>query len=235
MAINMQQENTFKTTLLISLIMHAAILASMPYMKSVPKKKELTNLEITYRHFAQTIGKQKKHGISKELMSSRPKNLPKAEIPKSAPKIQENLKIDPARLTKPNQSISIPKPQINTQRPKIKRINLKDLPVETSKDPAYLSYRDIIRRKIQDKVYYFSDQYFYFDNPREGKIFISFTIASDGSLRDFLILDDKSSNDAILIKIVNKTMKDASPFDKFPKDLKYDERNFNLEISFELE
>ena len=92
-----------------------------------------------------------------------------------------------------------------------------------------------MRKKIQDKAYYYADQYFFFDNPREGKVFVTFTITAQGQLKEFLILEDKSTQDLILQKIVRVAIESASPFQKFPSDLKYDERTFNQEISFELE
>lgn len=231
----MPQENSFKTTLFISLIIHAVVLASLPFFKSVPSRRELTPLEVTYRHFTQKISKKNQHGISKELFSDKQRELPKAELPQEKPQIDQTQKVDLSKLFQPKESIAVPKPQTLTQTPRVKKISLKNPPEETSKDPAYLSYRDIIRRKIQDKVYYYSDQYFYFDNPREGSIFVSFSVSSDGALKELTILEEKSSNDAILRKIADMAIKSASPFEKFPQDLNYDERSFSLEISFEIE
>jgi len=231
----MQQENTFKATLVISVLIHSLILISIPLFKSVPQKKELTNLEVTYKYISQKISDKDRHGISKELLSSKQKELSKTELPQEKPLIEQPQKFDFSKLFQPKESISVPKPQPVLKTPRLKKINLKDLPFETSKDPAYLSYRDIIRRKIQDRVYYYSDQYFYFDNPREGSIFVSFSVSSDGILKELNILEDKSSNDIILKKIATLGIQSASPFQKFPKELNYDERTFNLEISFEVE
>mgnify|MGYP001570792000 FL=1 len=104
-----------------------------------------------------------------------------------------------------------------------------------SKDPAYLGYRDILRKKIQDAVYYYSDKYFYFDNPHEGKVFVFFIVYSNGALREVLIQDNKSTQNELLRKIALIAIQRASPFDTFPAELNYDERAFNLEISFEIE
>ncbi|MBL7196862.1 MAG: energy transducer TonB [Candidatus Omnitrophica bacterium] len=231
----MDQENTSRVTLLVSLLIHAFVLISLPYFKHIPQKKELTILEVTYRSISGIKSEKERGGISKELLSIRQKGLPKTDLPEDKIGIRQPHKFDFSKLFKPKESIAVPKPQTLTQTPKIKKISLKSLPVETSKDPAYLSYRDIIRRKIQDKVYYYSDRYFYFDNPREGSIFVSFTVSSKGKLKELSILEDKSSGDMILRKISTTAIKNASPFQKFPKDLNYDERTFNLEISFEIE
>jgi outer membrane biosynthesis protein TonB len=230
-----QQEDSLRATLVLSLIIHAAVLANLPLFKSATGKKELTALEVTYRHFTQKISDRDRHGISKELLTEKQRELPKTVLPQDKPKIEPTPKIDLSQFFQHKESISIPKPQTLKQAPRVQKISLKNPPVETSKDPAYLTYRDIIRRQIQDKVYYYSDQYFYFDNPREGSIFVSFAIASDGTLKELSIQEDKSSQDTILRKIATMAINNSAPFQKFPKELNYDERSFNLEISFEVE
>lgn len=231
----MNQENTPRVTLLVSLLFHAVVLTFMPYLKNIPQKKELTTLEVFYKIASGEKATHQKGGISKELLSVKEKSLPKIPLPEDIQKIKQPPKFDLAELFKPKETISIPKPNLSEKNLRKQKISLKDLPVEMSKDPAYLSYRDIIRKKIQDKIYYYSDRYFYFDNPREGKIFVAFIVSSDGTLKDISIQENNSSQDELLRKIVLVGIKNATPFEKFPKDLNYAERTFNLEISFELE
>jgi len=92
-----------------------------------------------------------------------------------------------------------------------------------------------IRKKIQDSIYYYSEQFSFFDSPQEGKVFVSFIIDSKGFLRHLEIYDDISTPIEVLKKIVRTAINSASPFDAFPPELKYDQRTFNLEISFEIE
>lgn len=232
----MNQEVLPKITLLLSLLIHSAVLISLPYIKHIPQKKELTNLEVTYlRHVAEMLSNKDSHGISKQMLSIEKKELPKTDLPQDKPQIKDIFKFDFSKLLEPKETITIAKPQPKIESGKVKKINLKNLPVETSQEPAYLSYSEIIRKKIQDKAYYYADEYFFFDNPREGKVFVTFTVTSQGQLKEFLILEDKSTKDLILQKIVRLAIENASPFQKFPPDLKYDERTFNQEISFELE
>jgi TonB family protein len=236
----MVQENIFKITVLISLLLHGAILVSLPYFKSMPKKKAI-NFEVTYRGVSPKIEKQEKQEkqekrmINKELLPAAQRTLPKVSLPENKPKMEQPQKFEFPNLFKPKETTSILKPQSFGQSHKVQKISLNDISEEASKEPAYLGYRDIIRKKIQDKVYFFSDQYFYFDNPREGKVFVSFVVDSNGALKGLSIAEDKSSKDSILRKIVDAAIQNASPFQKFPQDLKYDERSFNLEISFEIE
>lgn len=219
---------------LISLIIHSTILASLPLFKHFPLRKQFINLEITYQTHSGIKSKKDRGGISKELLAAQQKSLPKTSLPNTVPH-KEPLPIDISKLFRPKETISIPKPKISPPNRKKQKIILKDLPVETSKDPAYLNYRDIIRKRIQDAVYYYSDKYFYFDNPQEGKVFVSFIVKSNGRLKEMLIQEDRSSQNNLLRKICLTAIQNASPFDKFPKELNYDERFFNLEISFEIE
>ena len=231
----MNQRNTSSATLLASLLIHIAILYSVPFLKNIPQKKELTNIEVTYKSSTGKKDKKDRGGISKDILTAKQRELPKATMPQDKLSVEQLQKIDLSRFTKPKEAIAVSKPKLPVPTPSKQRISLKNLPIEMSKDPAYLGYRDLIRKKIQDKVYYYADEYFYFGSVREGKIFITFTVSSNGELKDFLILEDKSSKDKLLQKIVLTAIQNASPFQSFPQDLKYDERTFNLEISFEID
>ncbi|MDD5005644.1 MAG: hypothetical protein PHS93_03975 [Candidatus Omnitrophica bacterium] len=238
----MEQENVASVTLLLSLVIHTAILTAIPLFKNIPQKKELTNIEVTYKSATGIKSSVDRGGISKELLSIKQRSLPKTDLPQDKvrieeprkPQIEQPYKLDLSQFVKPQETIAVSKPQLQPTTPKKQKISFS-IPVEMSKDPVYLGYRDVIRKKIQDKVYYYSNQYFYFDYPREGKIFIYFTVASNGVLKELHIVDDKSSTDKTLRKIVTNAIEKSSPFPLFPKDLRYDDRSFNLEVSFELE
>lgn len=231
----MNEEKTTTITLVFSLFLHITVLGSLPFLKNIPQKKELTNLEVTYKSFYAKKGIENKAGISKELLSVKQKELPRTTMPQEKPRMEQPYKFDTQELVKPQETIAVSKPELPMPTPKKQKISLRDFPVETSKDPAYLNYREIIRKKIQDKVYYYSEQYFYFDYPREGKVFVAFTIDPDGRLVSSLIVENKSSQDNTLKKIVITSIEKASPFQKIPKDLRYGNHSFNLEISFEIQ
>lgn len=230
-----READTAGAPFLISLILHGVILTSLAFYKYLPEKKQSTNLEVTYQILSGIKSKKNRGGISKELLSVQQKSLPSASLPVRMQQKKEPLPIDLSRLIKPKETIAIPKPRISPPTQRKQKINLRNLPVAMSKDPAYLGYQDILRTKIQDAVYYYSDKYFYFDNPHEGKIFVSFLVRSNGTLKEMLIQESKSTKNDLLRKIARIAIQQASPFDKFPRELDYDERAFNLEISFELE
>ena len=227
------RESVTTVTLLISLAIHSAILAGIPFYKNIPQKKELTNLEVTYKSYYAKKAEQNQSGISKDIPSLKHRGLPQVLMPQEKPQIEQTPKFNIHELSKPQEAISVAKPNLAAPALKKQKITLRELPVETSKDPAYLNYREIIRKKIQDKVYYYSEQYFYFDYPREGKIFVSFILNPDGELTSLSIIENKSSHDNTLKKIATTAIEKSSPFQKFPKDLRRQSYSFNLEISFE--
>ena len=238
----MDHENTTAATLFISLVIHSVVIISIPFYKNIPQKKELTNLEITYQGYYAKKSAENRGGVSKdmpkveinkEMLLIKQKELPKTLTPQEKPQIEQPYKFKLYEFSKPQETIAVSKPKLPAPNPKRQKISLKELPVETSKDQIYLGYRDIIRKKIQDKVYYYSEQYFYFDYPREGKIFVSFTLSPEGELTNLDIIENKSSQDNILKKIVLTSIEKSSPFQKFPKGLKQENHSFNLEISFE--
>jgi len=228
------EENTSKITLLISLLLHLVIIAAFTIIKQVPYKKALQGLELTY------VTGQDVANLAKKIYSAgqlkKEKHLPGApKIKRRHSEITPFKKFKIPDITKPHETIALSKPKAVPEKQKLKKITLKNISQEASKDPAYLSYRGKIRKKIQEKVYYYSEEYFYFDNPLEGKIFVSFTIDNKGILNNLNILDEKSTQNSLLKRIVTASINSASPFDVFPPDLRYDQRTFHLEISFEVE
>ena len=230
-----QKPNTIQVPLLISLFVHGIILVCLPIFRYLPQKKPFVNLEVTYRSATGIKAKQNRGGVSEELLKVAQKNLPDAPQAETLRHKESPLAIDLSKLIQTRETFAVPKPKIVPIPQRKQKINLKNLTPEMSKDPAYLNYQNIIRKKIQDAIYLFSERFFYFDKPLQGKIFVSFIVSSNGSLREILIQDDKSSNEALLRKITLAAIQEAAPFNKFPKELNYDERIFNLEISFELE
>lgn len=228
------EENTSKITLLTSLLFHLIIIAALTAVKQAPYKKVLQGLELNYVSGKKVAYLTKKTYEREQIRKE--KKLPNTpNIEKKLSKITTRRRFKIPSISKPRETAALSKPKTAPERQKVKKITLKNVSQEASKDPAYLNYRGKIRKKIQEKVYAYSEEYFYFESPREGKIFVSFTINNNGTLNNFDILEEKSAQNPLLQKIVIAAINSASPFDKFPPDLRYDLRTFHLEISFEVE
>ena len=91
----------------------------------------------------------------------------------------------------------------------------------------YAAYSRIIREKIKEKL---RKNYTY--NFKEGDVNVFFVLQSDGSLVKLEIDPAASTNDKELIGIASKSVKQASPFPRFPKKLSLSQMIFNIRISF---
>lgn len=91
----------------------------------------------------------------------------------------------------------------------------------------YTAYSKIIREKIKEKLrrnysYHFKD----------GDVDIFFILKFDGSLIDLGIDRTTSTDDKELIDIAAKSVRQASPFPRFPKTLPLSQMSFSIKVSF---
>ena len=95
--------------------------------------------------------------------------------------------------------------------------------------PSYVQYYQIVREKIRRSAYY------NYSRTEIGEVYISFIISSDGVLKETRLVEEKSCSSQYLRDIALRSIKDASPFPNFPKELDYPNLSFNVVISFEIE
>lgn len=110
-----------------------------------------------------------------------------------------------------------------------KKITLPAIDIDKSNNPSYISYYQIVREKIKRAAYR------NYTRIEIGEVYLSFVISGDGYIRELRIVDEKSSLSPYLKEIALNSLKDASPFPNFPKDLDYPQLSFNVVISFEAE
>jgi len=110
-----------------------------------------------------------------------------------------------------------------------KRISLPHVDIDKINNPSYLSYYQVVREKIRRCAY---QNYATSDT---GEVYISFIVSSMGYLEETRLVDEKSPANAYLRDTALKSIKDASPFPKFPAELSYSQLSFNVIISFEIE
>lgn len=97
------------------------------------------------------------------------------------------------------------------------------------KDPSCVNYYQIVREKIKRAA-------FRSYNGRErGEVTLSFIISNQGSLEKIFLMEEYSAQSAYLREIAVNSVKDASPFPRFPKELDYPCLLFRLPIEFEAE
>ncbi|MDD5282186.1 MAG: TonB C-terminal domain-containing protein [Candidatus Omnitrophica bacterium] len=130
-----------------------------------------------------------------------------------------------------NKSPELAKPTFST--PDIiaikKKITLPEIEMARINNPSYISYYQIVREKIRRSAYQ------NYTHNETGEVYISFVISNDGYIKDVHLIEAKTSASDYLKGIASRSVKDASPFPNFPKELDYPRLSFNIIISFEIE
>lgn len=127
--------------------------------------------------------------------------------------------------------LEIPKPTFaSSELIAIKRkIALPPIEMARIDNPSYISYYQIVREKIRRSAYQ------NYTHNQTGEVYISFIISNDGFIKDVRLIEEKTKAFDYLKSISLKSVKGASPFPNFPKELDYPQLSFNIIISFEIE
>lgn len=110
-----------------------------------------------------------------------------------------------------------------------KRISLPAIEMAKIDNPSYISYYQIVREKIRRSAYQ------NFTHNETGEVYASFIITNDGYIKDVRLAEEKTTVNEYLKDIALRSIRDASPFPNFPKELDYPQLSFNIIISFEIE
>jgi TonB family protein len=227
----MFSDRVFQITFLISLITHSVILFQNANLSLFNKVKPEHSLEVSYVKPPQETKREEKpyRPRKKEPFLKLPLNV---AIEKKIPPPF----IDREGIFKDNRAMSqrqsaIAKPAFI--RPDIiaikKKITLPPLDLDKINNPSYINYYQIVREKIRRAAYY------NYARTETGEVYISFIISSDGYLKEVRLMEEKSSLNQYLREVALRSVKDASPFPNFPKELDYTQLSFNVIISFQIE
>lgn len=205
----MNSNKILKNTLLISAILHIAIILPSSFLKSPNPKKELLPLEITYVDFTE-MPTQKTPPVPQYIEQKREEAKPKDTKIESFP-------VEP----------EITKTQALKEHPEI------EIPSELSKDkePIYLDY---YQQAIRAEIIKFARKNY----PRfiaYGEICLHFVVSSRGQLQELRIVESRSTQNRLLRAVAKKSVLDAAPFAPFPEDLTQSQLPFNVIISFQTE
>ena len=135
---------------------------------------------------------------------------------------QPDIQASPAGFSKPTFT--------NSQVMAIKKkITLPQIEMAKIDNPSYISYYQIVREKIRRSAYQ------NYTHNETGEVYASFIITNDGYIKDVHLSEEKTSANDYLKNIALRSIRDASPFPNFPKELDYPQLSFNIIISFEIE
>ncbi len=230
----MLSDKPLQIAIILSAITHGVILFQNPQyfnLNILPNGKKKPVLEVTY-------------------VKSQPKVIRehlKPALSKKEPFLKLSSKITATQINPPpfidredifkkskeiiSQKFSFAKPAF--VKPEIiavkKKISLPPIDLDKIDNPSYISYYQIVREKIRRSAYQ------NYTRSEMGEVYLSFLIATDGSLTTVQLIEEKSSPSPYLREIALRSIKEASPFPVFPKELDYPQLSFNVVISFEIE
>ncbi|HTZ11558.1 MAG TPA: energy transducer TonB, partial [Candidatus Margulisiibacteriota bacterium] len=136
--------------------------------------------------------------------------------------INKGMNLEQIRSNKP----ALFKPDISSVK---KKISLPPVDMDKIDNPTYISYYQIVREKIRRSAYQ------NYTSSETGETYLSFVVSNDGYLKDVRLSEEKSSPSLYLREIALRSIREASPFPAFPKELDYPKLSFNVVISFEIE
>ncbi|MCK9602865.1 MAG: TonB family protein [Candidatus Omnitrophica bacterium] len=224
-------DRIFLTAFLLSFGIHGIILLQYPGFNILSKNKNPDKIEISY------VKAPKKKMGQPQQKATLSKNDPFLKLPQkiSAKKITPPPFTDNENIFKKGDKIvlsaaNLPKPAFS--RPDSaakKKISLPAVDGDKINNASYISYYQIVREKIRRTAYQ------NYTRTEIGEIYLSFIVSSEGYLREVRLVEEKSSADPYLRSTALRSIKEASPFPKFPKGLDYPQLSFNVIISFEIE
>ncbi|MBI4972434.1 MAG: energy transducer TonB [Candidatus Omnitrophica bacterium] len=216
----MPKDSSFKIALLISLIIHGAILLNNPSLLHFSTNKLSPETEVRYL----------KEPVKKEpFLKLPPQIISQKKIPLPSLHKQDFFKENKDAFVRRTDFIkpSIEKPDIMVVKKKIVLSSANN--IEKINSVAYIAHAQIVREKFKRALHQ------NYSGTETGEVSITFVISSDGVLQEAHVLKERSSFSPYLQEVALRSIKEASPFPAFPKELDYPQLSFNVDISFEIE
>jgi len=225
----MFSNRVFLTAIIISTAVHGVVLFQPSNLTLFSRDKQDKNVEISYLKATQ----------KKDTGSFTVKNQP---LPRGVAKQKSQSSAPPpyvdrvAMFRQDRDAVGLPRPSFSKPAlvsPDIiavkKRIVIPPIDIKKINNPIYVSYYQTVREKIRHSAYN------NFAQAEEGEVYLTFTLSSNGYISDIRLVEEKSSPNPYLRKVGFASIKQASPFPNFPKELDYPQLTFNVIISFEIE
>ncbi len=227
----MLSNRTLQIALFISFTTHVVIAAQNPGYMFFPPQDKTQKIEVNY--------------IKMQKINAR---MPRQAMPpRSEPRLNLSSKVTMDKRTPPpfidREAISRANAQSTRKelifdkpaliKPDIiavkKKITLPVLDMPKASNLSYINYYQLVREKIRRAAYQ------NYNRNETGEVYITFIISDAGYLKEVRLVEEKTHAPAYLAEIALASVKNASPFPNFPKELDYSQLTFNVVISFEVE
>ncbi|MFH1397637.1 MAG: energy transducer TonB, partial [Candidatus Omnitrophota bacterium] len=224
-------QKNFQIALMFSLIAHTAVLINYPAFNFPLLPKKPLMVKISYLKNPPQLTESQKQMLSRRVaqikLPTRVSAFDKNNlIPPSNKESLLNLNRSKLFHDKPVIKPAVIRPDIIAVK---KKITFPPVDIEKMHNPTYVSYYQFVREKIRKAAYQ------NYSRSETGVVYLAFVISSNGILRDVRLIEEKSSVNYYLRETALRSIRDASPFLVFPKELDYPQLSFNVIISFELE
>jgi hypothetical protein len=215
-------ELTFRNAIIISLAIHLVILNPFRGPHLFRQRDKQKTLVVNY-----VILKE----VKKILAEKRPVEVnispetQRVEIKKEADvKMETQARPDKAKEAPPAPGA---RPEEGKGRTKeaLKEAVKKETRIKSTKE--YVSYYSLIREKIRRRL-----KENYTGYAKEGDVHLTFTLSSDGTLLTRGVETARSTDDKALVDIALQSLRESSPFARFPKALTVPRMSFSVLISF---
>lgn len=198
-------ELNFKNAVILSMVIHAAVILSLPVFKAERMKRDTIIVD-----YIPSVEPKKTEAVRQEAKAVSP-DTPKIDL---APKIDVKSAESASSDTNAARQRDIPD-----------ELAVKQARIMSTKD--YISYYQLIREKIRRKL---KDRYRSYHS--EGDVSLVFVLRSDGALVSAAADPQSSTNDRTLIDTAIQSLREAAPFAPFPKALTLPQMSFTLTVSF---
>lgn len=204
--------NYFNIALGLSISIHIIILGGVPINLPIFRNQSLPQPKTEFIPVKKELPKRNLQIVKESSLKEPP---PYLDLQKQL------LNLKKARKT------ALKKPSINNTILNTKEVVFIKSREELDAYPAYVNYYERIRERIRKEAY----RNFKFNV--SGRIVLTFTVNNRGQLIIMNLDDKNSSHSSILRKIAQWSIKNSSPFPKFPNELKkFKTLTFNLSIHF---
>lgn len=218
-----------RIAIILSSLLHimALVPCSIYFASSRPAEKRYP-LELNY--FRITEDKKKETGGVARSEAKKALEQAAPEPQKSHPANESVVKPPQAETVKPPKEA---KPALARSDAATSQAPPQEAPRASEAEKIVLqkvsvSYNQIIREKIRRSVKARYNQ----ATSKWGDIYLEFTVDKAGNLINFLVDMSRSSHDEALLRIVEASLKEASPFPPLPDSVKRQRLTFNILISF---
>ncbi len=202
-----------------SLLVHAALLITMPSIQMPVLRERPSEIEVSYYKSADRTEPAPPPMATALAPSPTPPAAPQRQRIRPAPDLPTQLDLSPtARGERLRQRPALPE-----------TIDLTNLAQLSSDAVAYVDYFRLLRERIRAAAIRH-----YPARSIQGEVYLTFTLTADGLITEARVVEERSTAERSLRAASLEALREAAPFPPFPKTLDRDRMTFKIIVAYEL-